>query len=259
MNNLKDIQLFCLDMDGTIYLENKLINGVKETINKIKEKAKIVFLTNNSSKSATAYIEKLKNLGINITKDEIYTSGMATCEYILKNYPDKKIYLVGTNALKQEFRDYGITLDEENPDLVVLGYDTTLTYEKLVILTKFIHMKKLFIATHPDINCPATPYYVPDVGSFLALIELSTKKRPDIIIGKPGIIMGETLMNKFNLTPDKIAMVGDRLVTDIAFANNNNFTSILVLSGETTLEDYKLNDIHTDYIFDDINEIIKNI
>lgn len=255
MNQLENIRLFCLDMDGTIYIENQLIPHVKETIEKLRKQGKIVFLTNNSSKSAAAYIDKLHHLGIEITADEIYTSGMATCEYLKANYADKKIYLVGTEALIQEFQHYGLLLDDQNPDLVVLGYDTTITYEKLVNLTKFLNMGKLFIATHPDINCPATPYYVPDIGSFLTLIETSCQRKPDIIIGKPETIMGQTLMQRFSLKKEEIAMVGDRLVTDIAFANRNGFTSILVFSGETTKEQYQKQDIKADYTFSDITKI----
>lgn len=256
---LSEIKLFCLDMDGTIYLDDVLFDNVKETIETLRKNSKILFLTNNSSKSIKTYIEKLAKLGINITKDEMYSSGMATCEYLNKNFKNKSVYLVGTEALKEEFIEHEIKLDDQNPDLVVLGYDTTLTYQKLVKLTNFLNMGKYFIATHPDINCPASPYFVPDVGAFLAMIELSTKRKPDAIIGKPNTIMGETIMHKYNLKEHEIAMVGDRLVTDIAFANNNNFTSILVLSGETTLDDYNNNDIKASYVFASINDIIKNM
>ena len=171
MKQLDNIKLYLLDMDGTVYLENTLLDKALETINYLRKKAKIVFLTNNSSKSATSYIEKLHKLGIDITSDEIYTSGQATCEYLNKHFKNKSVYLVGTKALEDEFKEYNIPLNDTNPDLVVLGYDTTLTYEKLVKITTFINQGKTYIATHPDINCPATPYYVPDIGSFISLIE----------------------------------------------------------------------------------------
>ena len=257
MNELEKIKLYCLDMDGTIYLENTLLPKAKETIEYLRKKAKIVFLTNNSSKSATSYIEKLHKLGIEISKNEIYTSGQATCEYLNKHYKNKSVYLVGTKALEDEFISYNITLNDTNPDLVVSGYDTTLTYEKLVKLTTFLNQGKTYIATHPDINCPAEPFYVPDIGSFIALIEKSTKRLPDIICGKPYQIMGETLKNRFQLKNDEIAMIGDRLVTDIAFANNNNFLSILVLSGETSLEFYNNQNIKAKVILNSIADLLK--
>ncbi len=257
MNKLDKIKLYCLDMDGTVYLENTLLDQALDTIAYLRKKAKIVFLTNNSSKSATSYIEKLHHLGIDITPDEIYTSGQATCEYLTQHYANKRVYLVGTKALEEEFISYNICLDDVHPDLVVLGYDTTLTYQKLVKLTTFLNEGKTYIATHPDINCPATPYYVPDIGSFISLIEKSTHRIPEIICGKPYTIMGETLMQRFHLNSDEIAMIGDRLSTDIAFANNNHFTSILVLSGETKITDYQnQNQVQADFVFDSIADLL---
>lgn len=257
MKELEKIKLYCLDMDGTVYLENTLLPKVKETINYLRSKAKIVFLTNNSSKSAASYIEKLHNLGVEINRDEIYTSGQATCEYLNKYYLNKSVYLVGTKALKEEFKAYNIPLNAKNPDLVVLGYDTTLTYKKLVKLTTFLNQGKPYIATHPDINCPATPYYVPDIGSMIALIKTSCQREPDVICGKPYQIMGETLKNRFHLESDEIAMVGDRLVTDIAFANNNDFLSILVLSGETNLDYYQKQDIKAKIVLNSIADLLE--
>ncbi len=257
MKNIDNIKLFCLDMDGTIYLDNTLLPKAKEAIEYLRQKAKIVFLTNNSSKSAKTYIEKLNKLGIKITKDEIYTSGQATCEYISRHFKGKSVYLLGTQALKDEFESYNIPLDDVNPDLAVLGYDTSLKYENLCKFTNFLHMNKPYIATHPDINCPAAPYYVPDIGSFMAMIEKSTNRKPELICGKPYTIMGETIMNKFNLKAHEIAMVGDRLVTDIKFGQNNGFLSILVLSGETTLEHYNSQEIKADLVLNSIADLIK--
>lgn len=256
MKDLKEIRLFCLDMDGTIYLEQTLLPHVKETLAHLKKQAQILFLTNNSSKSAKDYVEKLKKLGIDISLDEIYTSGQATCEYLYQHYPHQSVYLVGTDALKEEFEKHHIPLEDKNPDLVVLGYDTTLTYQKLVLCTTFLNQGKPYIATHPDINCPATPYYVPDIGSMMALIEKSTNRTPDFICGKPYTIMGKTIMEKFHLKPHQIAMVGDRLSTDIAFAKNNGFTAILVLSGETTLNQYQNQDIQADFVFSSIADLL---
>ena len=259
MKDLKDIRLFCLDMDGTIYLEQTLLPLVKETLAHLKKRAKILFLTNNSSKSVQAYVEKLNRLGIAVTEQDIYTSGQATCEYLNQHFLNQSVYLVGTPALTEEFKAHHIPLNDKNPDLVGLGYDTTLTYQKLVQCTTFLNQGKPYIATHPDINCPATPYYVPDIGSFMALIEKSTNRKPDLICGKPYTIMGSTIMEKFHLQPHQIAMVGDRLSTDIAFAKNNGFVSILVLSGETTLKQYKNQSIQADFVFPSIAELLKEL
>lgn len=254
MNNIK---LYCIDMDGTIYLENTLFDKVHETIAHLRKKVKILFLTNNSSKSSDEYIKKLKKLGIEITPDEIYTSGQATCEYICHHFPNKSVYILGTKALQDEFRKHHIKLTYKNPDLCVLGYDTTLSYKKLCKFTNFLNQGKPYIATHPDINCPAKPYYVPDIGSFMQLIKESTNRTPSLICGKPYQIMGETIMKKFNLKCDEIAMIGDRLNTDIAFANNNKFKSILVLSGETTKEMYeKQKIVKCDLLLNSISDLL---
>lgn len=256
MDNLKqklaNIKCFLLDMDGTIYLDDHLFDFVLETLHKMKEKRRIIFLTNNSSKSSQNYIDKLKKIGIVIQKDEIYTSGEATIEYLLQNHPQKTVYLLGTKALQEEFVHHSIPLDDKDPDLLVLGYDKELTYEKLCVFTNFLHQNKFYIATHPDINCPSAPYFIPDIGAMMQMIEASTMKKPNIIIGKPYPIMGENIMKKYGLKANEIAMVGDRLYTDIAFANNCHFLSILVLSGETSLKDYNSSSIHADIVIPSI-------
>lgn len=252
---LKKVKCFLLDMDGTIYLDDKLFANVIETLDLMKQKGRIIFLTNNSSKSKEVYVKKLAKLGININDDEIYTSGMATIDYLNRYYYGKSVYLLGSTSLEKEFLDNNISINDVNPDLIVMGYDTDLTYQKLVKFTNFIHEDKYFIATHPDINCPASPYYVVDIGAMLAMIKASTNKSPDLIIGKPYKTMGENIMEKYKLRTDEIAMIGDRLYTDIAFANNCNFVSILVLSGESTLEDYKKSSQKCDIVVEKISDL----
>lgn len=255
MKSLKGIKLFLLDLDGTVYLENTLIRGALSKINEMRQKASVCFLTNNSSKSADAYREKLTRFGICVRKNEIYTSGQATAEYLRSERPGKSVYLVGTKLLAEEFKRYGIILTQDSPDIVVLGYDTELTYDKLVKLTRFVSLGAELIATHPDINCPAQDVYVPDVGSFLKLVEASTGKRPSVIIGKPYREMGERILKRFSLQPNEVAMIGDRLSTDIRFAVCNGFISILVLSGETTKQAAICSDIKPDIVADSIASV----
>lgn len=234
---LADIKLFLLDMDGTVYLEGSPLPGAAAAIERIRQSGrKVCFLTNNSSRSAESYLEKLASMGIAAQQGEVYTSGQATTEYLTSQYPGAKVYLVGTDSLKREFASAGIRLTEDDPDVVVLGFDTTLTYQKLVKLTRFIRGGAAFIATHPDINCPAPVSYVPDVGAMLALVEASTGMRPSAVCGKPFRPMGQAVMKRFSLRAEQIAMVGDRLSTDMLFAENNGFFSVLVLSGETDEE-----------------------
>ncbi len=258
--NLEDIDLFILDMDGTFYLGNDLFDGSLEFLKTVKEKnKKFMFLTNNSSKSARDYIIKLSKIGIDITGEQIFTSGEATCIYLKDRYPkNTKYFVLGTESLVEEFESYDLKVDFEDPDVLVLGYDTSLTYDKLSKACLFIRRGIDYIATHPDINCPSPEGLIPDAGAFIELIKASTSRSPSIIIGKPSkdIILGA--MKKAKCT-GKAAMIGDRLYTDIAAANNAGITSILVLSGETQLKDLEGSDIRPTYIFDSIKEITNKI
>ncbi len=244
-------------MDGTIYISGKVIDGAIETLEFLKEQGKkVIFLTNNSSVSAKFYVEKLKNMGITTSLDEVYTAGNATEEFLLENYKDKTVYLLGTNELKSEFIDYGINVvEDESADIAVLAYDKEITYKKLVTFTNLLNMGKPYIATHPDINCPALPFYQPDIGAMIKMIEASTKRLPDVVCGKPFDAIIEGVTKKVKLPCDKIAMVGDRLNTDIAFGNKAGFTSILVLSGEATKEDHDTGENKAKFVIDSIKSI----
>ncbi|HEY8419165.1 MAG TPA: HAD-IIA family hydrolase [Clostridia bacterium] len=253
---LKQAELFLLDMDGTIYLEDKALDGAVEAIKKLKsQNKKICYLTNNSSKSAEQYLIKLKNLGFDARLEEILTSGIVAADYISRFYKNKSIYLFGTDELKKEFLANGLNLTEDNPDLVVIGFHTKMTYAELDLACKFIRQGKTFFATHPDKNCPARDGFMPDVGSFLSLIYTSTGRRPSKIFGKPYKYMVNYLNKKYSATPSKIAMVGDRLSTDIKFANKFGMISVLVLSGETDEEMLANSSIKPALVFDSIKQM----
>ncbi len=260
MKSLNDINVFLLDMDGTIYLGEELIDGAKEFLEKIKERNKrYIFLTNNSSKNKQAYVEKLNRLGVEATEEEVFTSGEATTMYINKQRPGAKIYLLGTQALEEEFIGAGFVIEKERNkdiDYVVLGFDTTLTYEKLWGACEYISEGVEYIATHPDFNCPlANEKFMPDAGAMAAFIEASTGKTPKVI-GKPNKEVIESISLKYAIDKDHMAMVGDRLYTDIKTGQNAGITSILVYSGETKEDDYENSDIRADYVFDSVKDII---
>ncbi len=254
---LSEIEYFLLDMDGTVYLGDKIIGEMDKTLRFLREKGKkLIFLTNNSSKSNEKYIEKLKRLNLFGEGDEVYTSGMATADMLVDKYPEKSVYLLGTKALKEEFISKGVKLIEEGqPDIAVLAYDTELTYEKLCKFTTAIKKGAKYIATHPDVNCPAPDVFVPDVGSFMAMIELSTGLKPSKIIGKPYDGMGKALMKRLKSDENKFVMVGDRLYTDIKFGNNCGFYSLFVLSGECNMKDLEKSDAEPSFILDSLNDI----
>lgn len=231
---LKGIECFLLDLDGTLYIGDKLIDGALEVLEKIRQSKKTYkFITNNSSKKVDEYCEKLNRLKIDINPEDIITTNLVAIDYLKSNFSGKKIYLMATENVISEYKAAGISIAKDSVDAVVLTYDTSLTYEKLAKAASLINKGAFFIATHHDINCPGNDGDLPDLGSFLECIYASTNKRPDIICGKPDILMGKYVKKVCKLNSDKIAMVGDRLYTDMQFAINCGFKSILVLSGET--------------------------
>jgi HAD superfamily hydrolase (TIGR01457 family) len=259
MDKFKKIKCFVLDMDGTIYLSNKLIDGALEFLDKLTEQSKkFLFLTNNSSKNRKAYKEKLAKLGCFVEEDMVFTSGEATTIYLNKIKTGAKVFLLGNEYLEEEFEDNGFVLIKdrsETPDFVVLGFDTTLTYNKIWIACDHIVNGVPFIATHPDINCPlAGGKYMPDTGAMIKMFEASTGISP-LVIGKPNKQVVDSIIEKYSLERDELAMVGDRLYTDVKLGINSEIVSILVLSGETTKSDLEKSDFKPDYVFDSVKEI----
>jgi len=251
--NLHDIELFLLDMDGTFYLGDKLIRGALEFLEVVKSQGKkFLFLTNNSSKGPRQYVEKLRRLGANVDETHVFTSGEATALFLLERYGRTKLFLVGTKALEETLCSYGHTIEWKDPQLVVLGYDTEVTYEKLARACLLIRNNLPYIATHPDINCPSEEGPLPDTGSFIAFIERSTGRVPDYLVGKPNSFMMQIVSKRFNLPTSKIAMVGDRLYTDMEFATRSGAMAILVLSGETTREDLERSSTKLHLVVEDI-------
>lgn len=258
MGKLKNITTFLLDLDGTFYLGDQLFPWSLSFVETCRRFSKhFIFVTNNSSQNGAYYVRKLRSMGVEITDEQVFTAGQATIFYLKKyDYP-KKIYLLGTPALEQEFTEEGFMLTKKDPEAVVLGFDLTLTYEKLERACGFIRQGLPFIATHPDLNCPTPQGPIPDCGSMIALITASTGVKPKII-GKPYPEMIEALRARYGLeNPEKVAMVGDRLYTDIAMGNAAGITSILVLSGETKLEDAAGSIDQPDIIVENLGELTK--
>ncbi|MBQ2755975.1 MAG: HAD-IIA family hydrolase [Oscillospiraceae bacterium] len=265
MKRLEDIKLFLLDMDGTFYLGDKIFPGsytFMEKINASKEKD-YLFLTNNSSKNRFTYAQKISRMGITTPEEKIFTSGEATAISLAKEQKELgrqlRVCVIGTPDLEKEMENVGIALVKDNPDLVVLGFDTTLTYEKLWLLCDHVRNGVRYIATHPDFNCPTETGYMPDIGAMIACVEASTGRRPDEIIGKPYAGIAKAVSEKTGIPLSDMAMVGDRLYTDIALGANAGITTIMVKTGESTVEDVEKGSIKPDYILDEIGEIAKYI
>ncbi len=258
MNRVNNIETFLLDLDGTVYIGDELYPWSMPFFEACERLGKrFVFVTNNSSQNGNHYVKKLRRMGVTITDDQVFTAGQATIFYLKKyNYP-KNIYLVGTPALEEEFTAAGFLLTKKDPEVIVLGFDLTLTYEKLERACFHIRRGVPFIATHPDYNCPTPTGPIPDCGSMIALITASTGVKPKII-GKPHPEMIEAVRTKYGLgNPQTVAMVGDRLYTDIAMGIAAGITTILVLSGETKLEHVAESETQPDLIVENLGEIVK--
>ncbi len=241
---LKQIKLFLMDMDGTVYLGPQKIAGAFEALETLRRNGrKVCFLTNNSSRSQDQYVEHLRRYDFVADQSEVYTSSLATCGYLNKHHKGAKVYALATPCVREEMRRQGVNVIEgeptertDYPDVVVVAFDTTLTYDRLYAACRYINAGATYIATHPDNFCPALECNMPDMGGFIAIIQKTLDKLPDVIVGKPYHPMAEAVGEKFGLKPNEIAMVGDRLYTDVRFGVDNGFAGILVLTGETTRE-----------------------
>ncbi len=255
---INNIKCFILDMDGTIYLGNELFDCTLPFLDKVKDSGReFYFFTNNSSKSRNAYIEKLRAMGIEISPDQMMISTHVILRFLAKNHPGKTVYVVGTPSLLKEFEEGGAKMVEDDPDIVVLGFDTTLNYEKLEKACRFIRHGSIFYGINPDWNCPVeNGEFIPDCGSIAKLIQASTGVEAQFF-GKPSRHTLDYIIEKTGYKADQIAIVGDRLYTDIAVADKSDVSSILVLTGESSMEDLEESDVKPDMIFDSLEDIRK--
>ncbi|MCD4671805.1 MAG: HAD-IIA family hydrolase [Anaerolineaceae bacterium] len=257
VNKLGKIRCYLLDMDGTIFLGNQLLPGALDFLELLTQQGiQYYFLTNNSSRSKIEYANKLAQFGIQTSENKIFTSGEATAIYIKKQKPGARLYVVGTPPLENEMRAHGFQLVETNPDYVVLGFDTTLTYEKLWKLCDFVRAGTPYIATHPDFNCPTETGFMPDIGAMIAFVEASTGRRPDQIVGKPNTPIVEAMVEKSGFAVEQLGMIGDRLYTDIALGQAG-LTTVLVLSGETKTANLETSEFTPDYVMQDLAELVQ--
>ncbi len=234
---IKDVKCFLLDMDGTFYLGDRIIPGSLDFIRRVEETGRdFLFLTNNSSHNAPFYVKRLARMGLQIDRSRILTSGEATCLKLKQLYPGKRAFVLGNEFLLEEFAEADIPVDMENPEIVVIGYDTTLDYRKMTAVCDFVRAGLPYIATHPDFNCPTETGFAPDIGAIMAFIEASAGRRPELIVGKPNPGIVEAAQLRTGLAASRMAMVGDRLYTDIETGLRSGMLSILVMSGETTEE-----------------------
>ena len=237
---IQNMKLYLFDMDGTLYLGSRLYDFTIELLQEIRRTGgKYLFITNNSSKSVADYVKKLAGFGIEATRDDFMTSSQATAYYLHKYHEGQRLYVCGTESLKEELRGEGftVTTNIDEVDCIVMGFDTELTFQKLhdvsyMLLTR---PELPYIATNPDLVCPTEFDSVPDCGSVCGMIYNATGKKP-IVIGKPSALMPELAMDKLGISKEETCVVGDRIYTDVKSGLNAGCIGILVMSGETTYE-----------------------
>jgi HAD superfamily hydrolase (TIGR01457 family) len=257
---LRQVRCFLLDMDGTFYLGERLLEGALEFIEVLRQVGcEFLFLTNNSSKDSQQYVEKLTRLGLPVSRDKILTSGEATAMHIQAQKPGARVYVVGTSALENEFRQAGFALTDEAPDFAILGFDTTLTYAKLWKLCDLVRAGVPYIATHPDYNCPTESGFMPDIGATIAFVKASADREPDLIVGKPNKLLVEKAAERTGIPVSAMCMVGDRLYTDIALGASAGIPTILVLSGETQADEVAMSPYQPSYIFQNLKAVADHL
>ncbi len=241
-DRLKHLRHLALDLDGTLYLGGTLFSFTGEFLSSLKRMSiGYTFFTNNSSRSARQYVKHLAEMGIETDVDAIYSSTHATIEYLRASFPDaSRVFSLGTPGFDQELTEAGFTISATRPELVVVGFDTELTYSRLARAAYWIKQGKPFIATHPDLVCPTDrPIVLPDCGSICQLLTASTGRKPDAVLGKPNVAMLNGMLRRHGLDRSQVAMVGDRMYTDMEMARKAGVMSVLVLTGETKQPDIK--------------------
>ena len=240
---LANIRHVALDMDGTIYMGMSLFDYTIPFLQSLREMGiTYSFLTNNPSTSIPDYLKKLAGMGIEATEEEMYTTALATIDYIKTNFPEaRRLFLLGTPSMISEFEKAGFESlpdsAEERPDVLVVAFDKTLEYSRLCRAAYWAQQGVPYVATNPDRVCPTDqPTVLVDCGTICKCIEHATGRQPDIVLGKPDPNMLTGVQARYGVKPEEVAMVGDRIYTDIEMAHNAGAFGVLVLSGETTLQ-----------------------
>ena len=260
MGRLQDKRLFLLDMDGTIYLDDRLFDGVTAFLSRIREKGgRYLFLTNNSSKGVEGYIEKLNGMGIATGREDYLTSVDAAIDLLRRRYPGRRCYVQGTRSFYDQLAAAGIpvTCDrEDGAEILLSGFDRELTFQKLEDACILLNRGVTWLATNPDWVCPTWYGSVPDCGSVCEMLHRATGREPDFI-GKPRPAMVRLAREGAGYPPEAAVLLGDRLYTDIACAVNAGIDSVFVLSGEGTRDDIERDGIRPTWVYDDINAVFR--
>ena len=253
--SLDGIDAVFLDLDGTIYLGGSLIEGASEFLDRLENRGiRRFFLSNNSSKSVGQYLEKLGGMGIDANEEEVLLSTHDLIAW-LSNEGVSDTFLVGTEGMREMLEENGISTNSKEPELVILGYDTEISYDKLSTASVHLHNGVPMVASHPDMVCPSPDGGLPDTGAYMALFEATTGVRPKHICGKPNKGMILHKIKELGLATASCAMVGDRLYTDMEMAERAGVHGILVLSGEATRNDLENSGLNPSLVVESVSSL----
>ena len=262
MTNLRDKRLFLLDMDGTLYIGDRLFDGVPEFLRHVRSMGgRYLFLTNNSSRGVEGYIDKMRRLGIETTPEDYLTSADAAQHTLLTEFPGQRCYVSGTASLKAQLAGAGVPItDTLSDDIAVLlsGFDTELTFQKLEDSCILLNRGVPWLATNPDWVCPTWYGSVPDCGSVCRMLTTATGREPTFI-GKPQPEMARLAMERTGFSPEQAVIIGDRLYTDVACGVNAGIDSIFVLSGEGVMGDIVKYRVNPTWVYDNIAQIYQQL
>lgn len=259
-SELKHKKLFLFDLDGTIYEEEKLFDGALDLLQTITDSGgNYVFITNNSSRSVADYLAKANRLGIRAEKDNFFTSAQAAVLYLEKEYPGQRIYCQGTKSLIAELKAASLDITEEaseDVEVVLVGFDTELTSQKIRNTCELLQRDLPFLATNPDLACPVRFGFIPDCGSICQMLTNATGKTP-VYIGKPERTMVDSIRKKLGYSEAETVVIGDRLYTDIASGINAHVTAVAVLTGETTVREIMKSPMKPAFTFESVRDIYR--
>lgn len=230
---------FICDMDGVIYHGNRLLPGAKEFVDWLAEAGKrYLFLTNSSQRAPLELSQKLGRLGIQVSEDHFYTSALATASFLASQTPGGRCFAIGDTGLTKALYDAGLSMDEVDPDYVVVGETSAYSYEKIERAVRLVRRGARLVGTNPDVTGPGERGIVPACGALVAPIELATGKKA-YYIGKPNPLMMRHALRKLGCTREETVIIGDRMDTDIVAGIESGIETVLVLTGVTSADEVR--------------------
>lgn len=258
LSALRNKKGFICDMDGVIYRGNQLLPGVKEFVAwMMREEKKFLFLTNSSERSPKELRQKLYRMGLDVGEDHFYTSALATAHFLSRQMPGCTAYVIGAPGLLNALYDGGVTMNDVDPDYVIVGESPTYNYEMISKAVRLVLNGARLIATNSDLTGPVESGVAPACRALVAPVELATGKHA-YFMGKPNPLMMRTGLKMLGVHSEEAAMVGDRMDTDIIAGMESGLDTVLVLSGCTSRAEVDDYPYRPTYILNGVGDIPQN-